>query len=188
MAARWFRTRGASGALPTSEAIRPRRARRGALAAAALLVLSGCSADGLAFRRDDRVRILSPARRSTVRLPIVIRWRGEEGEQGRRFGVFVDQAPMAAGKDLRSVARRDKECRSQPGCPDERWFRVRNIYATTATSLRLETLPDTRPRERKDVKERHEVVVVLLDRANRRIGESGHTVEFFVTREPRRRG
>lgn len=154
-----------------------------AVLCAAGLALAGCSADGLAFRQDHRVEIIEPRWRSTVSLPVTLRWSPKDDAlAGTTFGVFIDHAPMPPGEDLNFLARRDRSCQRTPGCPDRAWLEARQIYTTTATTLRVDELTDTRPRERADRKERHEVVIVLLDRTGRRKGEAAFYVEFFLRR------
>ena len=151
-----------------------------ALVALAALAAS-CSPRGLAFREDDTVTVLAPRDRSTVSLPLTIRWRSIDPRA--TFAVLVDRAPMPPGEHLSYLARKDKSCVRTPGCPDRAWFEARHIYRTTGTAVTLDHLPDTRPRERADRKERHEAVIVLLDEQDRRVGEAAFFVEFFVTRD-----
>lgn len=156
-----------------------------------MVLLVGCRSDGLAFRQDDRLRILSPDDRATVALPVSMAWTIDGRSQappGLHFAVFIDHPPMRPGQDLGRLARGDKACRRTPGCPDASWFEARDIYRTTATTLSVTTLPDTRPTGRSDAKERHEAAIVLLDERGRRIGESAYSVEFFVDRQAKPRG
>jgi hypothetical protein len=152
--------------------------------------LSACVPDGLAFRTDERLTILEPEDRSTVSLPVTIDWDirdfeivepgGEPAQDEGYFAVFVDRSPMPPGEDLRWVARDDNSCRAADGCPDEEYLAARGIYTTTETEITLEQLPRTTDRE--DRKERHRVVVVLLNAQGDRIGESAFEVAFDVDR------
>ncbi|HZQ28579.1 MAG TPA: hypothetical protein VFA94_12840, partial [Acidimicrobiales bacterium] len=73
-------------------------ARRVRRAAVLVLVLfgAGCRAQGLAFRQDHRITIVSPHDRAHVAAPVVVRWTVKDpvAFPGRgAFGVFVDRAP-----------------------------------------------------------------------------------------------
>ena len=172
-----------------------RRVRAGtgavAIAAALSLLTSGCVAQGLAFRIDDRLTIEAPKARSEVSLPVTVRWSirdftvvdpgsgSASGDKAGYFAVFVDGTPQPPGKTLAWVARKDRSCRAADGCPDAEYLAARNIYSTSSTEITFEQLP--RPSD-KNKKERHHVTIVLLDPTGRRIGESAFHVEFVVKR------
>lgn len=136
--------------------------------------------EGLAFREDKRLEIVSPSNHATVTPPVTLRWKVKDFEG--RFGVFVDTDPPGPGNSLRSLAAGDLSCKVTPGCPDQSWFAARGIHTTTATSFRIDSLSDRRRPGRPRSLDRHEVTVVLLDEENERVGESGVAVEFFVDR------
>lgn len=171
---------------------RPRRLPPLAALLVACAAVAGCVPQGLAFRVDDRLTFVSPEDRSTVTLPVVLDWEVRDfdvvdpGEPVRRhagyFAVFVDRAPMPPNESLSWLARKDTSCREADGCPDEEYLNTRGVYTTTETELVLEQLPRTTDRE--DRKERHRAVVVLLDSAGHRIGESAFEVAFDVERSP----
>jgi hypothetical protein len=146
----------------------------------ALTALPACGRlDGLAFREDTRVEMIAPPDRAEVTLPVTVRWTSRAPV--RRFGVFVDRAPQPPGKPVAWFARDDEACRGTPGCPSAAYLAERNVFTTTRTSFTIERLLDTQ----RDVQRRefHEVTVVLLDDAGKRIGEGAWTVEFQVTRD-----
>jgi hypothetical protein len=89
---------------------------------------------------------------------------------------------MAPGEDLESLAEGDLDCQQDPDCPNEAWFAENGVFLTTNTSFEIENLVDTRPDERPEAPDRHEVMIVLLNGSNERIGETGFTVEFEVIR------
>jgi hypothetical protein len=152
----------------------------------------GCRTEGLAFRADERIEIVSPRDRSTVKLPVDLRWTVEDfratGRDGSDttdsgyFGVFLDTSPIPPGETLDYVARGDVSCRKSAGCPDERYLAERGIRTTTATSMRLETLRDNRPIDRPSAPDDHEITIVLLNGQGERIGESAFKVEFRLDR------
>jgi hypothetical protein len=169
-------------------------ARRRISTACAVLSLSGvltaCVPQGLAFRTDQRLTFVSPEDRATVSLPVRIDWDIRDfdivdpgqpvGEDEGYFAVFVDRAPVPPGKPLSWIARDDDDCRAADGCPDEEYLNTRGVYATTETELIFEQLSRTDDREGR--KERHRVVVVLLDADGKRIGESAFEIAFDLKR------
>ncbi len=134
--------------------------------------------DGLAFREDTRVDIVSPTDRAHVTLPITVRWTSLA--PGRVFGVFVDRAPQPPGEPLSWFARNDDSCRAAANCPDNEYLAQRNVFRTRQPHFRVQQLLDTqRDTQRREF---HEVTVVLLDRHGNRVGESAWSVEFQVER------
>lgn len=156
---------------------------------AALSGATGCSANlsQLSFRVDKRLAFLSPKSRSLVAEPVNLRWTMRDftvagpgsapaGKRSGYYAIFVDQAPIKPGQTLKSVARGDRACQLDPRCPDAKYLEDRQVYTTTQTSL---TLPRVVPLTgTADKTQLHEVVVVLLDTAGRRIGESAWFVTF----------
>ncbi|HEX2040793.1 MAG TPA: hypothetical protein VHF47_13800 [Acidimicrobiales bacterium] len=149
-----------------------------AVAAAVVVLGSGCAARGLSFVQDDRVQDVRPRAGATVRLPLELTWSSDfDG----RFGVFLDRAPMRPGRGLESLVPEDDPCRQEPTCPDAEWLSQRGVFVTDEPRLHLEVLPDRRKNNRS--KDRHEAVIVLLDRDGVRVGESTFVTEFVVDRE-----
>lgn len=153
------------------------------------VALSGCST-AVAFRTDDRVRFTSPQDRATVTLPVTLTWTvrnftvlppgsAPPTRNAGYFAVFVDQAPVPPGQQLRYLARQDKRCRPTDGCPDPAYLQSRGVYTTSSTSLTLAQLP---PQTDRNTRERHSAILVLLDSTGRRIGESAFEVDFDVKR------
>jgi hypothetical protein len=153
------------------------------------LVAPACAPHGLAFFKDQRLEIVSPGSHDDVKLPVTIRWRVEDfrvtgrtgaaGTDSGYFGVFVDRAPVPPGKAL-WIAHDDRHCLASPGCPDKQYLADRDTYDTSDTSFTFPQLPDL---DAYHGHELHEVTVVLLDGAGRRIGESAWYVDFYYQRE-----
>ena len=143
------------------------RRRLAAAALVATVVFSGCTVRNVQFRTDDRLRITAPKSRAVVAAPLTLRWSMRDYDGA--FVVFVDRAPMPAGKDLRWIARNDTSCALDPRCPDEKYLADRGVYVTRDTSLTLQSLP---PASDGVGNEQHYVNVVLVDDDGRRIGES----------------
>ena len=149
------------------------------------LVLSSCTVSNVQFRTDDRLRISAPRSRAVVSAPVTVRWSMRDFEPGGldgstdsgrgAFVVFVDRAPMPAGKDLKWLARDDTSCDLDPRCPDEKYLAERGVYVTTEPSLEIPSLP---PAADGVGNEQHYVNVVLVDGSGRRIGESAWYRQF----------
>ncbi len=175
-----------------------RRAGRGTaagIAALCCLLLSGCVPQNLAFRVDDRLSFTAPEDRAEVTLPLTVSWRmrdftvtkpgsadagADAGDDAGYFAVFVDRAPQPPGKPLSWVARKDRTCRPNDGCPDAEYLAARGIYSTTDTHITFDQLP--RPSSDKR-KERHTLTVVLLDPSGKRIGESAYQIDVVLRRK-----
>ena len=156
--------------------------RRALVVACALALLtSGCGVSGLAFRQDDRLSFVTPRDRSKVTLPVTVRWDARDFDVpgDGSFAVFVDRAPQPPGKSLAWLAHGDKTCRPADGCPNTTWYADRDVFTTTNTSFTIERLA----RQQDGRREMHEVTVVLLDAAGRRIGETGWTLQLQVARD-----
>jgi hypothetical protein len=158
-----------------------------------VLFASSCTFTGLAFEQDERLDLQSPPDRAKIHTPYTFRWSmdnfrvaasGSEVPSRRAgyFTLFFDRAPVRPNTALDTLATNDILCRRAPNCPNDAWFNQRHIFRTTDTSLRIEGLPDTRPKERPEAPDRHELTIVLVDTADVRIGESAWKVDFFVDR------
>ena len=156
--------------------------RRALLVACAVALLtSACAVSGLSFRQDDRLSFVTPRDRSEVRLPVTVRWdvRDFDVPGDGSFAVFVDRAPQPPGKSLTWLARGDDACRAADGCPNAAWYAERDVFTTTNTAFTIERLP----RQADGRRDLHEVTVVLLDAAGRRVGETGWTLQLQVARD-----
>ena len=170
---------------PHARPAHPRRAGTVATLLIALAVLaSGCSFSDLAFSKDYRLHFSAPQSRSLVKVPVTVRWdmrdftiaaAGSAAPTSRAgyFAVFVDRAPIKPGQTLRSVA--DRSCKLTKGCPDAAYLAQRGVYATTAQSVTIQQIPAVNSYQKVQT---HEVTVVLLDTAGRRIGEAAWYVDF----------
>ena len=156
--------------------------RRLGLALWALLALSpACAVHGLAFDNDHRVKFVSPRNRSTVHLPVALRWQAgaitRTPDGGPFFAVFVDRAPIKPGQTLAAVA--DDSCRHTRGCPDLTYLRDQYVFVTRETQLTLNDVPKARG-QRTGARHAHEATIVLVDARGGRIGENAYTVDFTI--------
>lgn len=150
----------------------------------------GCGISDLEFTNDTRLSFLAPGERELVGLPVTIEWTMEDfaatGLDGSSksdrgaFVVFVDQAPIPAGRDLAWIARGDSSCSRDARCPDVAYLADRGVYVTTETSITLEQLPRVGGPNSRD--EEHYVNVVLVDGTGARIGESAWYRTFLTPR------
>jgi hypothetical protein len=167
------------------------RSARWLLAALLVFALAGCSFQNLAFVTDTRLQILSPTQQALVHLPVTIRWRmrdftvappgsGTPSKDAGYFAVFVDRAPVRPGQTLRAVASGDDSCLHTAGCPNAAYLAEHGVYTTTADQIALAVIPSLNNYQQVQL---HEVTIVLLDTAGRRIGESAWYVDFRL-KEP----
>lgn len=156
------------------------RRRLAATVLAAILVTgSSCSVNGLAFRQDKSLSLLTPSDGDRVPLPVTVTWRSDRDGAGQLYAVFVDRSPVRPGQHVGAAVDEDL-CRGVPGCPDDETLRRAGVYVTKARSLRLEAIPARSD----DPDGAHDVRVIRLDPDRRRIGENAHGARFFVERPP----
>ena len=131
------------------------------------VVATSCR-EGLLFRNDHRVTILSPKNNAAVAEPVSVRWSAREfvaGQDGQ-FAVFVDRDPMPPGEGIEYFAASN---------------RAQGVFLLNETNLTIDVFTrrtGVDPAER----DHHDVTVVLLDTSGRRIGESAGFVEFRIKR------
>ena len=161
---------------------------------AVLLSMSGCALSGLAFEQDQRLRFESPSYRQKVTLPYTIRWSmsdfqvtgetGEGGESSGYFEVLFDTGPQPPGQGLDYFARDDASCKSSGSCPNEHYLAQRGVYTTTDQFFTVKHLPPAPGvdlnRGQPDI---HDVTIVLLNGAGKRIGESSWSTSFEITHD-----
>lgn len=157
-------------------------------------VLSSCALEGLAFEQDRRIEFTEPEYRQKVTLPFTIEWSIDDFELTGPIGgsskdagyieVLFDKDPQPAGEGVEYFARDDVSCRTSDGCPDARYLAQRGIFTTTETFFTLRALPPAPgvdlERGEPDI---HTVILVLLDGAGRRIGESSWSQTFEVVHD-----
>jgi hypothetical protein len=158
---------------------------RAAAAGLAVLCLAGCNASHLQFKNDHRLSFESPKARAKVTAPLTVEWSmrdfdatGLDGSSGKDhgvFAVFVDRAPMPAGKDLKWLFRNDSGCKHDARCPSVQQLADRDVLVTTDTHVTIDVLPQVGEGKGD---EQHFVNVVLLDGMGNRIGESAWYLPF----------
>lgn len=163
---------------------RHHRARAGA-AVLAVVCLAGCATDRLQFKNDHRLSFEAPEERAKVTAPLVVDWdmsgfeaTGLDGSTDNKRGayaVFVDRAPMPAGKDLKWLFRNDSGCKHDARCPSKQQLADRGVLVTTDTQVTIDVLPQVGDGVGD---EQHFVNVVLLDGTGHRIGESAWYLPF----------
>jgi hypothetical protein len=152
------------------------------------LLTSGCQLSQMQFVSDRRLTFDQPEARTRVTLPVTVKWSmkdfspsglGGSPQDDGAFAVFVDRAPMPAGKDVRWIGRNDKSCAQDPRCPNTKYLADNGIFLTTEPTVTLPFLPSVADGVGD---EQHYVNVVLLDGAGRRIGESAWYLPFTSKR------
>ena len=111
------------------------------------------------------MKVTYPAIYSSVKEPLTIQWHvnGTGAADGTRFAVFLDRDPMPPGEGIDYFDSRDRE----------------GIWLLDRTTLHLDVLsrrPGVDPAEQ----DHHDVTVVLLDRAGKRVGEDAGFSEFNI--------
>jgi hypothetical protein len=155
----------------------------------ALFLSSACTTEGLAFQRDERVRIVSPDYREIVDLPATLDWEVTDDALAQRigddvqFGLLMDIDPQPQGESLDYFGRDDPTCRRDPGCPDEQYLRQRGVNVTSETEITFNTLPIAPGVDleggQPDV---HFATLILVDSSGARLGESAWQITFEVER------
>jgi hypothetical protein len=132
----------------------------GALAIALTVASTGCSMHGLIFHDDHTIDVVTPNSNSDVTLPFTLTWQLKNGTaEPAAWAVLVDRTPPAPGKAL----------------PEDRT----GIRVTHATDLVLRTITPHTSGTREE-RNRHEIVIVMLDAAGHRTSELSGYVEFKV--------
>ena len=152
--------------------------RRLGLLILGLVALTGCRNHDLAFRDDDRLRIVRPGDRDRVTLPLTLEWKGSAS----LYAVFVDRSPMPPGKDLEWLARGDDVCQRSSSCPDRAWFNAHGVFLSETDSVTIPAIPSSSGRrERSDGG--HRFVLVPLAAGGRRSTESASARTLLVENE-----
>ena len=128
--------------------------------------LAGC-AEGLSFRRDDRLVITAPGDGELVSEPVLVQWTMKpQPAQVRGFLVLVDRAPQPPGTTVEHFKVDNRS----------------NLYKTDTLSVEIPAFEagTTGPKNRRN---RHRIVVVPLDAAGRRVGENSEHIEVDVFRD-----
>lgn len=136
------------------------------LATLALTSLTSC-AEGLSFRRDDRLVITAPGDGELVSEPVLVEWKmSPRPANVRGFLVLVDRAPQPPGSTIEHFKVDNRS----------------NLYQTATLSVEIPALEasTTGPKNRRN---RHRIVVIALDAAGRRIGENSEHIEVDVFRD-----
>lgn len=154
----------------------------------ALAALGGCNLSNLAFAQDNRLHFTSPRSRALVHQPVTVTWTmrdfsvapagsGVPSKDRGYFALFVDRAPVRPGQTLLTVA--DKSCRTTPGCFNAQYLANKGVYTTTSTTFTFQQIPSINSYQKIQL---HEVTVVLMDTAGRRIGEEAWYLDFRLAR------
>lgn len=169
-------------------------ARRVAVATAVAMLASGCGIThlhDLNFRVDNRLHFVGLKDRANTRLPITIRWRmtdftvaapgsASPTRHAGYFALFVDRSPIRPGQTMKAVCKADPFERGDTQCPTANYLEGKLIYQTTGDQVTLDSLPNV-PGD-KESKQLHTFIVVLMDTAGHRIGESAWELDLRLPR------
>jgi hypothetical protein len=138
----------------------------------------------MVFKTDERVDILEPTERSTVSLPLKLKWQVQDfqvARSGGSFLVLIDRSPMAPGDSMDALVRAELACKGAAldACLTADSLAQRGVYRTARTSLTLPRMA-SRPGVSDQEKDRHEITITLLDASGRRVSEAAWTVTFEV--------
>ena len=139
-------------------------------ALAVALAGSGCSVSHLDLVNDHRLHFVTPANRSHAHLPVQFSWTMTGYPAASSFALFVDRAPVRPGQRLDAIASGDRTCDHPPGCDNPTYFAAHQVYTTTAERFTLDHV-DTLSGNRQG-QQLHQVTIILVDSAGRRVGES----------------
>ena len=165
-----------------------------AVLVAAVVPLAGCGLthlNELNFRVDNRLHFLSPKDRAKVHQPVNVSWTihgfriaalGSEpaSHDAGYFAVFVDRQPIQPGQTMKAVASGDRFCQRDPKCPNVSYLNDRGVYTTTNSSIRLDTIANVVGNN--DKVQLHSFIVVLMNTAGHRIGESAWELDLRIPR------
>jgi hypothetical protein len=137
----------------------------------------------LSFVQDQRVDIVAPVDRAKLDLPVRVSWTARDfavGPGAGSFGVFVDRPPQRPGMTLAWIFRGDSGCKGAGAerCGAPEYLGQRNVFRTTDRSFTVKQVQ--RLSGNQSGRQFHEVTVVLLDTAGRRVGEGAWSVQFEV--------
>jgi hypothetical protein len=155
------------------------RTLRTAAVSLVLVMAAGCAVHGSAFTKNDSVTIFAPRDQQRVTMPLTVAWHATH--YTGQYAVFFDEAPVPPGHTLLSLVPADDPCRRQPVCPDDAWLSSHNIVVTAVPSVVVPVLRDLRTTNRSD--DRHEVIVVMIDNAGRRVDEAAFRRDFVIERD-----
>ena len=155
-----------------------------------LALLTACTTEGLAFKIDDRVRIVDPSYREVVEQPVTLDWEvtdealADQVGGDIQFGLLMDIDPQPPGESLDYFGRNDPTCVNSPSCPDAKYLRDHGIHVTSETEMTFNTLPIAPGVDleagQSDV---HFATLILLDANGVRVGESAWQITFEIDRE-----
>lgn len=154
------------------------------------MAAAGCDTSQMAFTQDHRVHFTTPPSRALVSVPVTVRWTVEgfgiapagsapPSTGHGYFAVFLDRAPVRPGQSLYVLA--DRSCKKTPGCFNAQYLAGKGVYTTTVPTLTLTSVPSLDSYEKTQL---HEITVVLMDTAGRRIGESAWYLDFRMGKRP----
>jgi hypothetical protein len=144
------------------------------------MLATGCAKAPLFVVNHD-VRITTPSQMATVSAPVHVSWRTTKlPSTATQYLVFIDTPPIHPGQSVRAIASGDSSCIAAAGCPNAAYLAARDIFLTRQQSATIPFIAALNGIEGHDALPIHEVTVILIDRAGRRVGEYAYTTQFRV--------
>jgi hypothetical protein len=156
------------------------RRRRDILVVVVALVAftAACGTGGLDFKDSTKLRDLRPRAYQSRTTPMKLSWRATPLPPGQKYLVLVDQVPMEPGQSIDDLV--DDSCKATRGCPDKAYLDAHYMYETTDDHISIPAVPIAGMYDTDDLSDLHHVVIIVLDRANRRVGEQSWTTDVRV--------
>jgi hypothetical protein len=139
---------------------------------------AACGTEGLHFTDSTAVHDIEPRSLQRTSTPITLSWRARSLPPGHKYLVLVDQAPMQPGQSLKDLV--DDSCKAIKGCPDKTYLETHYIYETAKNRVKIVSVPVAGSYDTQDLSDLHHVAIVVLDDADRRVGEQIWTTDIRV--------
>jgi hypothetical protein len=116
-------------------------------------------------------------------LPVRVAWTAPEVKGATSYLVVVDRAPQPEGQTVSFFVKGDEACKGLrlQSCLSADYLTTRGIYLTAARQLTLAAVAE-QDTVWASARRQHDVFVVPLDRAGRRLGEASASVHLVLPR------
>jgi hypothetical protein len=149
-----------------------------ALALVVAALTAACGSGGLGFEDSNALHDIRPTSLQSTSTPATLSWRAKPLPPGQKYLVLVDQSPMEPGQSVKDLV--DDSCKATKGCPNRAYFDAHYMYETTGNRVKIASVPVAGAYDTQDLSDLHHVAIVVLDRANRRVGEQIWTTDVRV--------
>jgi hypothetical protein len=160
-----------------------RTRRLTSLAALMTMALAACSTSPV-FVGKRQIVITKPAALASSGIPVRIAWRttGTPPRGAVAFAVFVDQAPVHPGQNLRAIVERADIATAgschPPSCPDAAFLQTLQVYLVRGHAVSIPFVAELRIAHRDAASAFHQATIVFVSKRGDRVGEDAATVQF----------